>query len=151
MTPDSKLVGAPMLISIPKYTDSSTFTARLSSDKEYSGYYDSNEGGLAFFFIVPQKGWNDRRQVCIAGDIYFPEQDIVVTRKYRKQPMHGGRKQLEIDAGLLIGSTTVSLRNNNGYFEATYDDLTQAGRDVHLTLENMYGKGNVDIVTLLDT
>lgn len=120
-------VGEPMLVKLPQ-----------------EGYQDTGEGGMAFFLVVKEKPFNQRRQTCIAGDIWFPLQDCLI------KPMWLDKEQ-PIDAGLLIGSTGKSLWSDKmgSYFTPTVDDLTSEGKRLYHTLKRIYGR--VVIVTLLDT
>ena len=124
----NKNVGNPMLVKLP-----------------IEGYEDTHEGGLAFFLVVRCKSWEEKRQVCIAGDIYWPQQNCLL------KPRTLDRQQ-SIDGGLLIGSTGQSLWTDlkgGTYFTATLKDLTPEGKRLYHTLKRLYGR--VDIVTLLDT
>mgnify|MGYP001591360320 CR=1 FL=1 len=123
----SESVGSPMLVKLP--TD---------------GYWDTGEGGMAFFLIVRCKADEERRQTCIAGDIWWGEQDCVLSPRILDKPQC-------IDGGLLIGSTGQSLWTNRKgkYFIATLKDLTPKGRRLYHSLKRLYGQ--VNIVTLLDT
>ena len=127
-------IGNPMLVKLPIIGE---------------GWEDTGEGGLAFFLCVRQKSeYNEKRQVCIAGEIFWPKQDVCLNRKYDVDNDDG---LLPIDAGLLIGSTGYSLYSNfrGGYFQPTYEDLTPLGQKLYKLLKQIYG--DIDIVTLLDT
>ncbi len=111
-------VGNPMLVKLPK-----------------KGFTDTGEGGLAFFFVVKQK--SPLRQTCIAGDILWPRHDCQI--KPATWP-HFSKEEIDlndlcmepIDAGLLIGSTGLSLRSasKDTYFIPTVEDLTPPGKDL---------------------
>ena len=121
----STAVGNPMLVQLP--------------DAE-AGYRDSGEGGLAFFLLVKS---DRRRQACLAGQIHWPLQDVVVNDRW---PWG----EQAIDAGLLIGSTGQSLfHDEHGYFHPEFDDLTADGQQLYLTLSVIYGAPPA-LVTLLD-
>ncbi len=127
-------VGSPMLV-------------RLPSD----GYEDTGEGGLAFFLLVYKK---DGRQTCLAGDIFFPLQNCQIKPKRNLGDIDFSslwQYSQYIDAGLLIGSTGLSLWSDfkGEYFCPTVDDLTPEGKRLYHTLKRLYGE--VTIVTLLDT
>lgn len=119
-------IGNPMMVNLPS---------------EIDGYKSTGEGGLAFFFLIPEKE-DERRQVCCAGGLVWPTQDVVITKGYRERT---------IDGGLLVGSIGLSLWSDaqGGYFEAKYENLTEEGQGLFNFLSKIYGK--VDIVTLLDT
>jgi hypothetical protein len=130
--------GNPMLVELPK-----------------EGYENTGEGGLAFYFIVP-KLKNGDRCVCIpGGGTSWGYPDVVIyPSKYKSYPEYDKRDEyvpMPIDAGLLIGSTGLSLWNDfkGEYFHATFSSLTNEGKALYTQLKKMYGK--VDIVTLLDT
>ena len=122
-------IAKPMLVNLPT-----------------EGYESTGEGGLAFFFLIPTKPFEERRQVCIAGEIIWPRQDVCFRHDYCA-PEDG----MTIDGGLLIGSTNQSLYSKfrDEYFQPTYKDLTIEGKKLHRILVELYGE--VDIVTLLDT
>ena len=132
--------GKPMLVNLPQ-----------------EGYENTNEGGLAFFFIVKPKPFEERRQTCMAGDIMYPLQDCQISPKgFPHLPMSARDGSFEwrttpIDAGLLIGSTGLSLWSDNKdeYFTPKVSDLTPDGKRLYHTLKRLYGE--VTIVTLLDT
>ena len=132
-------VGRPMLVKLPE-----------------SGYVDTGEGGLAFFLVVKPKHLKERRQTCIAGDIIWPLQDCQISPKgwpefLRQKRDYSYPPMTIIDAGLLIGSTGLSLWSDSKekYFTPTVDDLTPEGKRLYHTLKRLYGE--VTIVTLLDT
>ncbi len=123
-------VGTPMLVNLPQ-----------------GDYKDTGEGGLAFFFVIPQQqGFDNSRQVCIAGNIVWPVQDCQISPRVKSYST-----EEEIDGGLLIGSTARSLWSefNEEYFTPTFYDLTSDGKKLWQTLVSLYGE--VVIVTLLDT
>lgn len=67
-------VGTPMLVKLP-----------------VSGYEDTGEGGLAFFLVVRCLPFEQSRQTCIAGDILWPLQDVllkpmILLYRYSKRP-----------------------------------------------------------------
>jgi len=139
MTGRSKDVGNPMLVNLPQI-----------------GYEDSGEGGLAFFFVVKQKPCGSERQVCFGGYVMWPLQDCQI--KPRNWPPFLDRKRSytdfplqPIDAGVLVGSTGLSLWSDNKeeYFTPNVTDLTPEGKRLYHTLKKIYGE--VTIVTLLDT
>ena len=138
--------GQPMLVTLPQ-----------------EGYKNTSEGGMAFFLIVKPREKGKSRQTCIAGDIIFPLQDCQISP--RNFPYNFGndpfRQPLDfdnlwkysspIDAGLLIGSTGLSLWSDAKaeYFIPTLKDFTPEGKRLYHTLKKLYG--DVTIVTLLDT
>lgn len=114
-----------------------------------AGYRDSNEGGLAFFFLIPALDNPNERQVCMAGQIYWPEQDVIVNDDDYLDDSKWGPQA--IDGGLLIGSTGQSLfHDDHGYFSPTLRDLTDSGDQLYGLLTGIYGVPPA-IVTLLDT
>jgi len=122
-----KDTGQPMLVTLPR-----------------DGYEDTGEGGLAFFLVVKQKPYGQQRQTCIAGDITFPQQNVLVKPMWLDKPQ-------PIDVGLLIGSTGQSLWSDKleRYFTPRVTDLTPLGKRLYHTVKRLYGE--VAIVTLLDT
>ena len=132
-------VGNPMLVKLP--TES---------------YKDTGEGGLAFFLIVKQKSFEQSRQTCIAGDIIWPLQDCQIKPRHWPPLLdgvidHQGLTSTAIDAGLLIGSTGLSLWSDDkeNYFTPRVTDLTSEGKKLYRFLKKIYG--DVILVTLLDT
>ena len=129
-------IGTPMLVKLPE-----------------SGYEDTGEGGLAFFLVI--KPIKHQRQSCIAGDILWPLQDCQLRPrtwpKFLNEYDYTKLHLTPIDAGLLIGSTGLSLWSDvkEKYFTPTVDDLTPEGKRLYHTLKRLYGE--VTIVTLLDT
>ncbi len=123
------------------------------------GFEDTGENGMAFFFIVPTKNdFKERRQVCLAGNLFYPLQDVQiypnessVFPRIKKDYEYPENNIKDIDAGLLIGSTKQSLFSNihGEYFHATYKSLTLEGKKLYNILMKLYG--DIIIVTLLDT
>jgi hypothetical protein len=136
-------MASPMLVNLPDNED----------------YKSTGENGMAFFFIIPPiKDFKNRRQICCAGDLLYPLQDVqIYPNEDRVFPRIRNRSQnweenlREIDGGLLIGSTKLSLFSEHygEYFHATYKDLTNEGKSLYNTLKKLYG--DIIIVTLLDT
>ena len=121
--------GSPMLVKLPT-----------------SGYKNTGEGGMAFFLIVRGRPYTKlQRQTCIAGDIWWGQQDCLL------KPQATLDKPQPIDAGLLIGSTGLSLWSDTkgAYFTPNLKDLTPTGKRLYHTLKHLYGE--VIIATLLDT
>ena len=132
-------MGDPMLVKLPE-----------------KGYKDTGEGGLAFFLVVKQRPRGKQRQICIAGDILWPLQDCQIKPcnwpSYLNKPRDFTRLTYEtIDAGLLIGSTGLSLWSEikEDYFTPKVKDLTPEGKRLYHTFKRLYGE--VIIITLLDT
>lgn len=126
-------IGNPMLVNLPSSDD----------------WHDTGEGGLAFFFCVKQKAkYEEKRQACIAGEIFWPKQDVCFNHEYDVDNHDG---LLPIDAGLLIGSTGYSLYSDSKgtYFQPEFKDLTPLGQKLYKLIKQIYG--DIDIVTLLDT
>lgn len=121
-----------------------------------TGYKDTGEGGLAVFFILPvTKDFTERRQKCVAGDLYWTSQDVVIApTKYRRlnDKLHKLKHVVQrIDLAMLVASTKKALSSEEGdYWRATKKDLTGRGRTLYKLLTKIYGQGP-DIVTLLDT
>jgi len=125
----NKNVGNPMLVKLPA-----------------EGYIDTGEGGMAFFLVVRCKPPTEtQRQVCIAGDIWWRQQDCLLNHREALD------KPQPVDAALLIGSTGLSLWSDSkeDYFLPTLKDLTSEGKRLDHFLKRLYG--GVAIVTLLDT
>ena len=141
MTRRSNAVGNPMLVNLPQ-----------------QGYEDIGEGGLAFFFIIRQKPFEERRQVCIAGDIFWPLQNCQLRPRTWPHFLRKNHYLIDvaklvepIDGGLLIGSTGQSLWSDTKeeYFVPKVSNLTSEGKRLYHALKRLYGE--VTIVTLLDT
>lgn len=140
----SSSIGNPMLVKLPE-----------------RGYENTGEGGLAFFFVVKSNPPSQDRQACITGGPLWPLQDCQIKprgwpwweRKERDGHPTGTDKIYgePIDAGLLIGSTGLSLFSDGTgeYFTPKVSDLTSEGKRLYHTLKRIYG--DVTIVTLLDT
>lgn len=113
---------------------------------------DTGEGGLAVFFILLE----NNRQKCIAGDILFPCQDVVLSphefARLNDKLCKNGEDKTTIDLGMLVASTKEALWNEviGEYFQATEKDLTEQGRVLYDLLVDIYEE-NPKIVTLLDT
>jgi len=124
----SNSVGTPMLVNIPHEFD----------------WKDTGEGGLAFFFLVPCLPYPGTRQVCLAGGLWWPQQDAEVSTRTLPSP---------IDGGLLVGSTGQSLWSDTleSYFEFREHDLNEEGAALLSLLRKIYGEYSVELVTLLDT
>lgn len=107
-------------------------------------WVDTGEGGLAFFLLVPLKEDGIQRQICIAGGIRWPRQDVAF-------PSRWWEGDEGLDAGLLIGSTGQSLWSEGlgKYFMPSLANLTEEGKQLYWLLKRLYG--DVQIVTLLDT
>ena len=102
-------------------------------------WYDSGEGGLAFYFLIPENG----RLECNVAGVFWGDQDVVVYPR--------NLKEFGLAAGVLIGSTPQSLASHrSGYFHPTLEDLTSKGTYLFRTLEWAYRETPI-IVTLLDT
>ena len=125
-------VGNPMLINLP-----------AKDEREALKYKDSGEGGLAFWLVIPTRDRGEDRQTCSAGSAYWPQMDVVVK----------GQVRGAVDGALLIGSTGESLYSDvlGSYFAADKYNLTPKGRKLFEMLEVLYGEGEVEVVTLLDT
>lgn len=142
MARKSNTTGIPMLVNLPQ-----------------TGYADSGEGGLAFFFIIKPRPFDKQRQACMAGDIMWPLQDCQIKPRtwpdfLNESPRdynHLEKYVTPIDAGLLIGSTGQSLWSDfkGEYFTPTIEDLTPEGKRLYHTLKRLYGE--ITLVTLLDT
>jgi len=107
------------------------------------GYTDTNEGGLAFDFVIPQLK-NNNRCCCIPGESFmWIRPDCCLNRKLDKEDI--------IDGGMLIGSTGQSLWSDfkGEYFRPKYKDLTDTGKKLYDLLKGIYGE--VLIITKLDT
>ena len=137
--------GVPMLGKLPKVVEDPK-----------DGYYNSGEGGMAFFFCVKE---GNRKACCVEGprwgvqDVCF-NRSYCVPEEYRKAypEDYYDRWHMILDCGMLIGSTGLSLwSKKDGNFKATFKDLTADGKALYRSLEKLYGKGSIDIVTLLDT
>lgn len=118
-------VGNPMLVKLPK-----------------TGYTNTGEGGLSFFFGISQKEeYSDKRNITCEGTIYWAQPDVCLNKMWDKNHIADGL--------LLVGSTSLSLFDGQEYFQATHKDLTAAGKKLYTLLKQIYGE--VDIITLLDT
>lgn len=120
-------VGKPMMVMLPK-----------------EGYEDSGEGGLAFYIVVPQiEGYDNRRNITCEQNLKWYTPDCCQTESFREDRM--------LDAGVLIGSTGLSLwsEEKGEYFCPAYKDLTVKGQQLFDLLGTIFG--DVHIVTLLDT
>jgi hypothetical protein len=108
------------------------------------GYTSTGEGGLAFYFVIPSKEFNNDRRCCLPGESFeWIEPECCLHRLFLKnQPL---------DGGLLIGSTGLSLWSEfkGEYFRPEYKDLTDTGKQLYKLLKQLYGQ--VFIVTKLDT
>jgi hypothetical protein len=138
-----EVVGEPMMVKLPRVV-------------EGGDWYDSGEGGLAFFLLVKSERLDHSRCVCCVTGPLWGVQDVCFNKDYCP-PSHYDwptrEWHMELDAALLIGSTGLSLWSDKSgrYFQPKYGDLTDDGKTLFRTLETMYGTGCVDIVTLLDT
>lgn len=135
-----------------------------------SRYKDTKEGGMFVrLFVVPDEfefygvgicGAEDCYQFC--GEVYvgsdtgrcveyfFPgiNQDWECWEDYRKY------LSIKLLANIWLGDTGWSGYNKQEerYFTATYDDLTDDGKRIYDTIKHVYdGLGSLHIVTFLDT